>query len=206
MLGDFYMAAIDNVKAVNAAFGFSFPKEVAFPAGGLPNQTWKDVNAINALKSAQYIPVMKAISCGNLMQQVMKDKSKVPAPPIDKAFAARAIISEAFGSILGGIVLIVIDIFFTILVKPFLNLAVFIHNKKLENEAKAAQLIKSKNVEGPSSVDIQQNQKVEESLSLESENSSDNDVQPKDGQDKSNSPILVDPLRTNTGVDIVDIV
>lgn len=131
------MPAIDNLKAMNAAFGYSFPKEVAHPDNVPPNKTCKDVSVLNIMKTVMYVPVLSTALCADVMKGVFKKNSK--ASIMDKMLCARAVIAES--SFLGKILLIIADIFYTILVKPFVNLAVFILNKKAEKEAQAAKLL-----------------------------------------------------------------
>lgn len=152
-------STIDNIKAVNAAFGYTFPKEIAFPEKGRwsikDKETKKqrapatcgEVTAINNAKAWMYIPVLKAVGYGDIYNGMKNEKN--PPSVEDKAFFARATISEALGPILGGLVLLIADIFFTIFVKPFLNLAVHILNKKAEEEAKEAKALEEINKNAP---------------------------------------------------------
>lgn len=122
-------STIANIKAVNSAFGFSFPKERASP----DVKTCKDVHEINLAKSMFYVPLLKSVMFVQALGKVKENGGLKNASADNRAFFARAVI----GNVLGTVVLLVIDIVFTILIKPFLNLAIWLHDK---NEAKKKEI------------------------------------------------------------------
>lgn len=108
--------SIEGAKAFNLAFGYNFPNEM----NDSRLSTCKQVTELNNAKALMYVPVLKYFLVGKILcgsaQHMDTEK---------KAFVARAAIA-----MVSSILLIIFDIFATIFIKPFINLAVCCHNKK----------------------------------------------------------------------------
>lgn len=125
--------SIESAKAFNAAFGYTFPKEPANPE----IETCKDALRANTPKAMMCVPIVKNIVAGGVMSAAFgKLADKVKWNAHDKALFARAVISST-----SAILLVIFDIFVTIFVKPFINLAICCHNRKVTKEKEAAKLL-----------------------------------------------------------------
>lgn len=102
--------SIEGAKAFNLAFGYNFPKEMYDPN----LSTCKQVTELNNAKALMYVPILKYFLVRKIARGSISEMD-----PVKKAFFARAVIAMA-----SSLLLIIFDVFATIFIKPFIQIAV----------------------------------------------------------------------------------
>lgn len=128
-------STLDNVKAVNAAWGFSFPNEKAWPKDKSDEiETCTRANSLNYQKFMICVPLMGELGAANAIMSLPNTPSA-----LQKQKAIQGIVFLGISALTGPLAFVlklIIQVAFTVLVKPWLNLYVYLQERKLEQQQK----------------------------------------------------------------------